>query len=37
MNLTIAELVGSLFGAYALGWAWAYIVLTFKRLVEVSS
>lgn len=37
MNLTIAELVGSLVGAYALGWAWAVSLLFFKRLVEVSS
>lgn len=35
--MSAVQLVGSLLGAYALGWAWAYSVLTFKRLVEVSS
>lgn len=35
--MSATQIVGSLIGAYALGWAWAYSILAFKRLVEVSS
>lgn len=35
--MTATELVGSLFGAYALGWAMAYSLLMFKRFTEITT
>ena len=35
--MTTTQIVGSLITAYALGWAWAYSVLMFKRFMEIST
>lgn len=35
--MTVPEIIGSLFAAYALGWAWGTSLLAFKRFMEVST
>ncbi len=35
--MSVVELIGSLLGAYALGWAWGYSMLAFKRFMEIST
>lgn len=35
--MSVTEIVGSLFTAYALGWVWGTSMLAFKRFMEISS